>query len=377
MYDDKLETAKDHICCGSCKKWNSHRRMITSGVVCFQTADEDGVIKTKYKKICARCWTAEKNLSTPKDEPKVSMMDAALKEHDSLYERQARKQVRRTTADATPKSPVSVPKAAPKSPSASVTPKASSNGGVSSTLAKMPKQTRAAPELCQRHLQMCNCEHWKVIHTFVFVRSDASLDSEPLAVLREGSLLCAAKPEEPRSSDGKWARLGSQAKVWSEITSDRPDFVALGREVIPHGSTGVNRTQEAHLHIGSGVRLQQYPPWNPPCPSDAMAEADDDAGQKKNNKRDALRSTQAVPFSMFDPIVAFEAINSNWINVPEVAKLGIQAAHKKIGLAREERLELQRAMDNLQKQFRGMQEHHVQQMNAQTSRVDFLERSTK
>ena len=30
---------------------------------------------------------------------KVSMMDAALKEHDSLYERQARKQVRRTTAD--------------------------------------------------------------------------------------------------------------------------------------------------------------------------------------------------------------------------------------------------------------------------------------
>lgn len=135
-------------------------------------------------------------------------------------------------AEATPKSPVSVPKAAPKSPSASVTPKASSNGGVSSTLAKMPKQTRAAPELCQRHLQMCNCEHWKVIHTFVFVRSDASLDSEPLAVLREGSLLCAAKPEEPRSSDGKWARLGSQAKVWSEITSDRPDFVALGREGI-------------------------------------------------------------------------------------------------------------------------------------------------
>lgn len=108
-----------------------------------------------------------------------------------------------------------------------------------------------------------------------------------------------------------------------------------------------------------------------------MAEANDDAGQKKNNKRDAWRSTQAVPFSMFDPIVAFEAINSNWINVPEVAKLGIQAAHKKIGLAREERLELQRAMDNLQKQFRGMQEHHVQQMNAQTSRVDFLERSTK
>eukprot|EP00435_Cladocopium_sp_Y103_P012093 s300_g3.t1 len=101
-----------------------------------------------------------------------------------------------------------------------------------------------------------------------------------------------------------------------------------------------------------------------------LAEADDDAGQKKNNKRDALRTTQAVPFSMFDPIVAFEALNSNWINVPEVAKLGIQAAHKKIGLAREERLELQRALENLQKQFRGMQEHHVQQMNAQTSRVE-------
>lgn len=108
-----------------------------------------------------------------------------------------------------------------------------------------------------------------------------------------------------------------------------------------------------------------------------LAEADDDAGQKKNNKRDALRSAQSVPFSMFDPIVAFEAINSNWINVPEVAKLGIQAAHKKIALAREERLELQRAMETLQKQFRGMQEHHVQQMTAQSSRVDFLERSTK
>eukprot|EP00435_Cladocopium_sp_Y103_P007481 s300_g2.t1 len=101
----------------------------------------------------------------------------------------------------------------------------------------MPKQTRAAPELCQRHLQMCNCEHWKVIHTFVFVRSEASLDSEPLAVLREGSLLCAAKPEDwPPAIDGISMNIPiwgcSQAKVWSDITSDRPDFVALGREAM-------------------------------------------------------------------------------------------------------------------------------------------------
>ena len=107
-----------------------------------------------------------------------------------------------------------------------------------------------------------------------------------------------------------------------------------------------------------------------------MDDGDDESGQKKN-KRDALRSTTPVPFSMFDPIVAYEAISGNWINVPEVAKLGIQAAHKKLGLAREERAEMGRLLDNLQKQFRGMQEHHVQQMNSTTSRVEFLERSTK
>eukprot|EP00434_Breviolum_minutum_P010491 symbB.v1.2.009255.t1/scaffold562.1/size187303/3 len=82
-----------------------------------------------------------------------------------------------------------------------------------------------------------------------------------------------------------------------------------------------------------------------------MDDGDDESGQKKN-KRDALRSTTPVPFSMFDPIVAYEAISGNWINVPEVAKLGIQAAHKKLGLAREERAEMGRLLDNLQKQFR-------------------------
>lgn len=107
-----------------------------------------------------------------------------------------------------------------------------------------------------------------------------------------------------------------------------------------------------------------------------MDDGEDESGQKKN-KRDALRSTTPGPFSMFDPIVAFDAISGNWINVPEVAKLGIQAAHKKLGLAREERAEMGRLLDNLQKQFRGMQEHHVQQMNSTTSRVEFLERSTK
>jgi len=107
-----------------------------------------------------------------------------------------------------------------------------------------------------------------------------------------------------------------------------------------------------------------------------MDDGEDESGQKKN-KRDALRSTTPVPFSMFDPIVAYDAISGNWINVPEVAKLGIQAAHKKLGLAREERAEMGRLLDNLQKQFRGMQEHHVQQMNSTTSRVEFLERSTK
>ncbi|CAK9015291.1 unnamed protein product [Durusdinium trenchii] len=242
-----------------------------------------------------------------------------------------------------PSSPLVKAASSPTSPSPqSPSPKAAGGESVargSQTLAKMPKQTRAAPELCQRHLQMCNCEHWKVIHTFVFVRSEASLQSEPLAVLREGSLLCAARPEEPRSLDGKWARLGSQAKVWPEITSEKPDFVALGRQV----------------------------------------------GMLRNTTN-----------TTFDPIVAFDAISGNWINVPEalrpghvgvVAKLGIQAAHKKLG---QERSELHVGLENLQKQLRGMQdlglfrtneaalsaEHHVTQMNSTSSRMDFLERST-
>lgn len=95
----------------------------------------------------------------------------------------------------------------------------------------------------------CACEHWKVIHTFVFarapsrlhtlldsdvaqVRSEASLEGEPLAVLREGNLLCSALLEG-RSGDQKWAKLGGQAKVWPQIASECPDFVALGHEVGP------------------------------------------------------------------------------------------------------------------------------------------------
>eukprot|EP00913_Durusdinium_trenchii_P009240 g8686.t1 len=60
---------------------------------------------------------------------------------------------------------------------------------------------------------------------------------------------------------------------------------------------------------------------------------EDDGGSRK--KRESTRASQAAPFSMFDPIVAFDAISGNWINVPEVAKLGIQAAHKKIGMLKQ------------------------------------------
>ncbi|CAJ1450757.1 unnamed protein product [Effrenium voratum] len=94
-------------------------------------------------------------------------------------------------------------------------------------------------------------------------------------------------------------------------------------------------------------------------------------------KRDAVRGDKPVQFSMFDPIVAYDAISTNWVNVPEVAKLGIQAAHKKIGLARQERSELQVALDNLQKQLRGMQEHNVQQIQAIKDRIDILNKTTK
>ncbi|CAJ1404129.1 unnamed protein product [Effrenium voratum] len=60
------------------------------------------------------------------------------------------------------------------------------------------------------------------------VRAEASTESEPLALLREGCILCVARRqrEDGRSPDGKWVRLGQQAKVWQDMTWDNPDYVA-------------------------------------------------------------------------------------------------------------------------------------------------------
>ncbi|CAJ1369149.1 unnamed protein product, partial [Effrenium voratum] len=119
--------------------------------------------------------------------------------------------------------PASVKAEASPEPKASASPSAGA-----SALAKLPKQVRAAPELCDRHLQWCGCEHWKVVHKIVFVRAEASTESEPLALLREGCILCVARRqrEDGRSPDGKWVRLGQQAKVWQDMTWDNPDYVA-------------------------------------------------------------------------------------------------------------------------------------------------------
>eukprot|EP00931_Biecheleriopsis_adriatica_P062490 TRINITY_DN37679_c0_g1_i2.p1 TRINITY_DN37679_c0_g1~~TRINITY_DN37679_c0_g1_i2.p1 ORF type:complete len:895 (+),score=165.17 TRINITY_DN37679_c0_g1_i2:47-2731(+) len=90
----------------------------------------------------------------------------------------------------------------------------------------------APPESCERHLQTCNCEHWKVLNAFVFVRAEPSTDGEPVAVAREDSIICIARTavEERRSPDGKWIRLGREAKVWNSLASDKPDFMTAGRE---------------------------------------------------------------------------------------------------------------------------------------------------
>lgn len=79
---------------------------------------------------------------------------------------------------------------------------------------------------------MCGCEHWKVVHSFVFVRSEPSVNADPLAVAREGSVFCVARrpTDDQRSSDGKWIRLGGAAKVWTELGSSSPDYVAVDRQ---------------------------------------------------------------------------------------------------------------------------------------------------
>ena len=96
MYDERIAAAKDAICCGSCKKGNSRRRMIPSGVVCFQPTDDNAVLRTKYKKICARCWTADKNFSTPEDEPYTlagAIQDISQQVNWSLRYAKAREEV--------------------------------------------------------------------------------------------------------------------------------------------------------------------------------------------------------------------------------------------------------------------------------------------
>ena len=53
----------DHIACGSCGKFNSHRRMIRSGLICSESM-VDGEVFKKFLKICCRCWQQEKKLAT-------------------------------------------------------------------------------------------------------------------------------------------------------------------------------------------------------------------------------------------------------------------------------------------------------------------------
>ena len=53
----------DHIACGSCGKFNSHRLMIRSGLICSESM-VDGEVFKKFLKICCRCWQQEKKLAT-------------------------------------------------------------------------------------------------------------------------------------------------------------------------------------------------------------------------------------------------------------------------------------------------------------------------
>eukprot|EP00435_Cladocopium_sp_Y103_P010463 s2420_g2.t1 len=53
----------DHIACGSCGKYNSHRRMIRSGLICSETT-VDGEVFKKFLKVCCRCWQQERKLAT-------------------------------------------------------------------------------------------------------------------------------------------------------------------------------------------------------------------------------------------------------------------------------------------------------------------------
>jgi hypothetical protein len=61
MMDEK--GGPDHIACGSCGKYNSHRRMIRSGLICSES-EVDGEIFKKFLKVCCRCWQQERKLAT-------------------------------------------------------------------------------------------------------------------------------------------------------------------------------------------------------------------------------------------------------------------------------------------------------------------------
>ena len=53
----------DHIACGSCGKYNSHRRRVRLGPICSESR-VDGEIFKKFLKICCRCWQQEKKPAT-------------------------------------------------------------------------------------------------------------------------------------------------------------------------------------------------------------------------------------------------------------------------------------------------------------------------
>jgi len=89
--------------------------------------------------------------------------------------------------------------------------------------AEEPKR-QEPPETLDDHLKRCSYDHWRVVHSTVNIRSQASTESKQVSMLRQGTFVCVAC-EQARSWDGKWVRLCESSKVWVRATSKEPEWI--------------------------------------------------------------------------------------------------------------------------------------------------------
>eukprot|EP00747_Dinoflagellata_sp_TGD_P030201 gnl/TRDRNA2_/TRDRNA2_134466_c0_seq1.p1 gnl/TRDRNA2_/TRDRNA2_134466_c0~~gnl/TRDRNA2_/TRDRNA2_134466_c0_seq1.p1 ORF type:complete len:903 (+),score=155.47 gnl/TRDRNA2_/TRDRNA2_134466_c0_seq1:96-2804(+) len=144
------------------------------------------------------------------------------------------------------------------------------------------------------HMKKCPCQHWKVMHTHVFVREQASLTSNRCDVVRKDNIICVGRivdTDKSSSMDDDWVRIAMDSRIWKS-TGD-PTVKEL---FSPGNSDTGGFILKWHSQSGELIRLVENSnvlPAQPPL----------------------------VSMETFAPSGAVDAANENLPPMPEISKL--------------------------------------------------------